>query len=616
MKYLTLLLIICSVTANGWETSRFFIRMNGTTVGEQSIREWQEGDTVITESRSHMTLKRGGRQLKMAESSRQKSRADGTPLSLNYQFEQAGMTLACKARFNPETVQLSDGTLLALQADQPVRLDYGTRLKVQHLIENPDTPLTFLSFSPTTRQLIERSIRYAGMEEKGERKLHRITMTDRVAGVKLEQKLITDNRGRTLKSTSTVMGLTIETVSTDWSSDTRTEPEAPDILVQTLFPATHPFPSGTDIRQLTFRVNGLPTAMSIPDGPWQQVERHPDHLLIQVSRPDIRLDMKGGQYPEALADSPVVQTGLAAIRETANRLRKEAPEDGAYAMAVIDHVYHFINRKGYGIGFGDTAAILEKREGDCTEHTVLAMALLRAGGIPARAAMGLVSMNSFMGYHMWVEAFLDDRWIPMDPTFRQYRADASHIRLGSSLINDPGFQRDLYPIAQMLSELSVEPVEAVRIDGSRISRFDPFVLEDILHTPFGNFTPGEPFQWTPEPPGTPTDMRKLGRITLNRDGLRIDLALADVKEIRDTVPLIRQLGARFSPLSFETLHGEPVSVGTDGERLTMFIVRDDTLLQFTFAGPSDTIMETMKERAYDICLNLLSYGKGTDSDRR
>ncbi len=616
MRYLLLLLIAGSVMGNGWETSRFFIRVNGSTVGEQTITEQRGEDTVTTKSVSTMTLKRGGQQLNMTEKSIQASRPDGTPVSLSYTFEQAGMTLTCRAQFKQDHIELEDGSILSIQPNRPVFLDFGTRLQIQRLIQDPSNPITFTAFSPTTRQPIQRSIRYEEPETHNGKRLHRIHMVDRLPNVELEQELLTDAEGNTLKSTSTIMGLTIETVSEDWETGTETEPEAPDILISTLFPAEHPFPSGPDIRQLTFQITGLPASFHIPDGKWQQVRRNGDSAHVQITTPEIRADMKAGTYPQALIDSPVVQTRFPEIRETVDRLRKNAPEDGAFAMAVMDHVYAFISRKGYGIGFGDTASILKKREGDCTEHAVLAMALLRAGGIPARAVMGLVSLNSFMGYHMWVEVFLDNHWIPMDPTFRQYRADASHIKLGTSLISDPGFQRDLYPLLQMVSELTISPVEAVRTNGSRIASFEPGVEEEQLLTPFGSFGPGEPFTWNPEPPGSPTSARKMGFLQLKRDGLRIDISLADAKARGETTALIRQLGNDFSPLSFETMRGEPVAFGMDGNRLVMFIVRDGTVLQFTFAGPSDTIGETMKERAYDICLNLLSNGKGTNTDRR
>ena len=80
--------------------------------------------------------------------------------------------------------------------------------------------------------------------------------------------------------------------------------------------------------------------------------------------------------------------------------------------------------------------MLEKKVGDCTEHTWLATALLRASGIPARAVYGVAytgdSEKSF-AYHAWVEVELDGRWVAIDPTWNENVADATHLKLGSEL---------------------------------------------------------------------------------------------------------------------------------------------------------------------------------------
>ncbi len=68
------------------------------------------------------------------------------------------------------------------------------------------------------------------------------------------------------------------------------------------------------------------------------------------------------------------------------------------------------------------SAILKNRTGDCTEHSVLTAALLRACGIPARCVVGVILSEDFNGkknvfvYHMWVEAFYNKRWIQVDST--------------------------------------------------------------------------------------------------------------------------------------------------------------------------------------------------------
>jgi transglutaminase-like putative cysteine protease len=66
--------------------------------------------------------------------------------------------------------------------------------------------------------------------------------------------------------------------------------------------------------------------------------------------------------------------------------------------------------------------VYRMRRGDCTEHSVLAVALLRRIGIPARAIMGMYLADEFLGkknvfvYHMWVEAWWKGNWRTVDAT--------------------------------------------------------------------------------------------------------------------------------------------------------------------------------------------------------
>lgn len=72
---------------------------------------------------------------------------------------------------------------------------------------------------------------------------------------------------------------------------------------------------------------------------------------------------------------------------------------------------------------------LDSGEGDCNEHSALAVALLVAAGIPARVEVGLVYVNGAFYYHAWVGVYLGGKWISSDPTFGQEIADPTHVKL-------------------------------------------------------------------------------------------------------------------------------------------------------------------------------------------
>lgn len=94
-------------------------------------------------------------------------------------------------------------------------------------------------------------------------------------------------------------------------------------------------------------------------------------------------------------------------------------------------VYRHISDKKIGIPLMPAASILAGRAGDCTEHSILAISLLRTLNIPSRAVMGIILSEEFSGkqnvfvYHMWVEAYQNGKWVMADPT-RPY--DTHHNR--------------------------------------------------------------------------------------------------------------------------------------------------------------------------------------------
>ena len=62
---------------------------------------------------------------------------------------------------------------------------------------------------------------------------------------------------------------------------------------------------------------------------------------------------------------------------------------------------------------------MKNKEGDCTEHSILLAALLRAAGIPSRIVVGLMYTEvpeKAFAYHMWVQAYVG-KWINLDSSF-------------------------------------------------------------------------------------------------------------------------------------------------------------------------------------------------------
>jgi transglutaminase-like putative cysteine protease len=90
--------------------------------------------------------------------------------------------------------------------------------------------------------------------------------------------------------------------------------------------------------------------------------------------------------------------------------------------------------KDYGFSSDRASDILGKMRGDCTEHALLAVSMLRSLGIPARRVDGVVYLKNddnvpALYWHEWVEAYVGE-WTQLDPTFNQMVADATHFAVG------------------------------------------------------------------------------------------------------------------------------------------------------------------------------------------
>ncbi len=112
-----------------------------------------------------------------------------------------------------------------------------------------------------------------------------------------------------------------------------------------------------------------------------------------------------------------------------------AGRKNAYEVTkAINQWVHDKMHNDYGASSDRATDVLRTMKGDCTEHALLTVALLRAAGIPAKRVDGVVYLKQEDGvpalyWHEWVEAYVGE-WTQLDPTFGQEVADATHFAVG------------------------------------------------------------------------------------------------------------------------------------------------------------------------------------------
>ncbi len=204
----------------------------------------------------------------------------------------------------------------------------------------------------------------------------------------------------------------------------------------------HPFLQW--LPRVTVRWEGKGSVPVLPEDP-QQHALAPGRVRLSMAAPPTASEaaqrpVAGRPFAEDrpfLAATPLVQHTDPAFDDLVKRLDLPA---GATrwqaAQAVTRFVNRWITKKDYTVGFASALEVCRDARGDCTEHGVLAVALLRRLGVPSRGVTGWVALDGTLGLHFWVEVKLGQRWIPVDPTFDQAPASAFRLKLGTTDLAD------------------------------------------------------------------------------------------------------------------------------------------------------------------------------------
>lgn len=153
-----------------------------------------------------------------------------------------------------------------------------------------------------------------------------------------------------------------------------------------------------------------------------------DGSIIEISRDNEPPAEKILDIPiKNIPEEPFVQSGSEKIKNLSKKIIGNEKSSWEASKRILHWVYGNI-RKVPTLSVPSSLDVLEMRQGDCNEHTVLFTALSRAAGIPTEMVAGLVYVNGVFYYHAWPKVYVGE-WINMDPTLGQEIADATHVPL-------------------------------------------------------------------------------------------------------------------------------------------------------------------------------------------
>jgi hypothetical protein len=198
-----------------------------------------------------------------------------------------------------------------------------------------------------------------------------------------------------------------------------------DILDDLAVPSDGEIENPREIEYLRVMIEGIEPGFFDLDDDFQTVVSL-DPLILEIHTSNIdQSEMQN--RARWLATETLVQTDDPKIIAKSFEITQGLDAKYDKANLLSDWVFENIE-KDYTISLPSAVDVLKVRRGDCNEHTSLYTALARASGIPTKICIGVVYKDGLFYYHAWPAVHIGG-WRPMDPTFGQNIADASHIKL-------------------------------------------------------------------------------------------------------------------------------------------------------------------------------------------
>jgi hypothetical protein len=187
------------------------------------------------------------------------------------------------------------------------------------------------------------------------------------------------------------------------------------------------------VKKLVLEIKGLGD-FALPESHRQKITRRDGETTIvelyrdfRVDQPSPLSDQEKAQYTQA---TPTIQSDNERIVKLARKIVGQETDPLKQADLLKSYVHRKM-RPVLGANAATALDVLETMAGDCTEHTLLFVALARAVGLPAREVGGVGYAKTdrpFFGWHAWAQIHDGRQWVSVDPTWNQLFADGTHLQ--------------------------------------------------------------------------------------------------------------------------------------------------------------------------------------------
>lgn len=148
--------------------------------------------------------------------------------------------------------------------------------------------------------------------------------------------------------------------------------------------------------------------------------------------PDVTLPMR---VPDPvrqeflLPTSDAIQPEVRAVRRMAQRIADKEKRVVHVVARLAGWIYQEIEYSAIAKPESTPTRTLEERSGTALEQANLFASFARALGIPTRHCAGLLIQKDAAIYHTWVEVWVQEQWLPVDPSVNRVGLPAGYLLL-------------------------------------------------------------------------------------------------------------------------------------------------------------------------------------------
>lgn len=465
-----------AVRADQKEVEYYAILVDGQKIGHVVLTRSIADGVVTTSEDMLMTLVRGGMSLPVQTVETAVETVDGRPLGFQVEQKISGMGQKITGKLVNGEVEVAIEAMGAMQKKSmawPEGAVMAEGLRLLQLKKGLKKGTTYGAtvFSPSLLAGMEASVAVGGVEEVDlfgrVLKLTKVQVTMQMPTGGITSTHYVNDALRAMKTNVPMMGMNMELVACD-EQFAQSDNGVVDFLAKLLVESPSELKDLREKKWAQYTLAPVGNAkLTIPSDDNQTIKVLPDgRVVVEVSpvaapeKVAFPYAGKDAKVLEAMRPSQYLESDNAKVVELARAAVGESKDAAEAVRKIESFVLGYIRTKDLSVGYASAAEVAASRQGDCTEHAVLAAAMCRAVGIPARVVFGvvyaeeLVGRKNVFGGHAWTEAYIGDKWIGLDATRAPGGYGVGHIILAKGN-GDPA---DFFSMANTLGYFKIEKV--------------------------------------------------------------------------------------------------------------------------------------------------------------